>query len=243
MNLVPVPSIEADWIDAGWLTVNASVARVTTWRQSGSYSLQLSTANSNTESRAEIGLSLSAGTTYTASGYIRQGTTASGTSIGLSRARGMSIVINDGPSARVSAVSNQAPQTANNVTRISTTFTIPVGTQSTALRLFQGHASRSALVFWDSIMVTEGNGQDTNGSTLAYFDGSTPVDGYPMAWDGTAHLGTSSRTPFVDRPENSLSGRPGSPLGSTSNPFSRRLRRACSATESRPSGKLRPPTS
>jgi len=200
-NLVTIPSMEVDWTDAGWLPVNVGVSRVTTWRQSGTYSLQVTAANSNTDSRAEIGLSLSAGTTYTASGYIRQGTAASGTSIGLGRARGMSIVTSDGASSRVLAVSNQAPQTANNVTRVSTTFTIPVGTQSTTLRLYHGHASGSAPVFWDSIMVTEGNGLDTNGSTLAYFDGSTPVDGYSMAWDGTAHLSTSSRTPLIERPE------------------------------------------
>lgn len=199
-NLVPIPSMETDWSGAGYTPSGVSVARVTTWRQSGTYSLQMTPNTSNPDSYADIAMNLSAGQTYTASGYIRQGALPSGTQVSMNRARGISIITADG-STRVLATSNQALLAANYVTRVSVTFTVPANATANFLRLYHGHPSGSAPVFWDAIMVTEGNGQDTNGQALTYFDGSTTQTGYSMAWDGQAHLSTSSRTPLVERPE------------------------------------------
>lgn len=200
-NLIPIPSFETDWSSPGWSPSGVTLARVTTWRQVGSYSLQMTPNTSNPDSYADLPVDLSAGKTYTASGYVRFATSPSGSTASLNRARGISIVTTDQAGTRVLTTSNQGSTTAGAVTRVSVTFTVPDSATANYVRLYNGYASGSSAIFWDALMLTEGNGKDTNGAALTYFDGSTTQTGYAMAWDGQAHVSTSTRTPTVDRPE------------------------------------------
>lgn len=74
---------------------------------------------------------------------------------------------------------------------------------------FAGTAS-GRVIYMDGAMMTEGDGLDTEGSLLPYFDGDTSDTAlYNYTWTDTANASTSERTPVFDRPPDSLTWQPG----------------------------------
>jgi hypothetical protein len=76
--------------------------------------------------------------------------------------------------------------------RVSATFTTPAVTTISFFRLMNGASAGNGDVWWDRILLVEGDGTDVNG----YFDGSTPADEYfTYSWAGTPNASISRATP------------------------------------------------
>ncbi|WIB12907.1 hypothetical protein [Curtobacterium sp. MCPF17_052] len=205
-NMIPGGSFE---VSSGvWVSARADLSISTYGAQQGSYSLRIQPNNTGA-AYAILPVSLSVGQQYTMTAYIRIGTAQTGSLDGDSRRLRAVATVNG--VEMVIARSNQAPNTASTTTKLTMTFTVPAGSTDTEVRLMNG-ATNSAdnSVYYDSVMLVEGNGLDTNGTALAYFDGNTAdTAAYNYDWDDVAGLSTSSRTALIDRSPDALIWQPG----------------------------------
>lgn len=197
-----------------WTAGNATLSQNTTAAGGyGTYSLKIAPSSTSSDSYAQQEIQVSPGRTYTVSGTVRMTSTPSGSSN--ARAWGLYVEwtpTGGAPQALPGALAGGQP--ANGVaTRRKITFTVPWNADSVRLRLYNGltnSSANNANVFWDGIMLTEGDGTETNTTNLAYFDGSTPdTAAYNYDWDGDAGLSSSTRTPVVDRSPDILVWQPG----------------------------------
>jgi hypothetical protein len=206
-NYIPVPSFE---VNSGlWAPVNVAVARSSTWAQVGTSSFQMTPNTLSSDSYAALDPGMQPGQTYSMSGYYKA--TAAQTGTLSTNARRMAVYVQSGTSnLRLLSVSTQAPNTTT-ATRVFGTFTIPENTTYSEVRVYSGAAMGGGVSYWDGLMLTEGNGMETNNITrLAYFDGDTPTtSSYSYAWDEAAGLSSSNRTPLIQRDPDFLTWTPG----------------------------------
>ncbi|WIB68805.1 hypothetical protein DEI93_07185 [Curtobacterium sp. MCBD17_035] len=196
----------------GWTGSNATLTQVTAWAQSGTHSMQIGpSSTSSADSYALMTLTnLTPGSTYTCFGYEHLPATQNSTAATSTRSRAIVIVTTPtGGSASVLAQSAQ-PANAVGMYRVSVTFTVPANTASVQVRLYNGGQSGSTVTQWDNVMLVDGDGTETDGTALAYFDGDTPDTAlYGYAWTGTNGASTSTRVPVFSRPPESLAWSPG----------------------------------
>lgn len=100
--------------------------------------------------------------------------------------------------------------------RFVVTAIAPVGAASYGLTFYAGAGAAAwgtgDVLYATGVMVTEGDGLDTDGtSVVPYFDGDAVngTAGYNYTWQGTAGASVSARTPVVDRDQDSLTWKPG----------------------------------
>ena len=210
-NLIPGGNFET--ATGNWTGNNATLSLVTGWSQFGSYSLKITPANTSNQSWAAVVVPVSAGGTYTASAYVRVQALQSGTLNSAARQLQAVATFQDGSavSTQIIGRSSAAPNTGFTTTRVSMTFTVPPNATSVTVRLVNGGTnSADNAIYMDGVMLTEGNGKDTDGTVLDYFDGATGASSlYTYAWSEDAHLSTSTRTPVIDRDPDTLTWTPG----------------------------------
>ena len=193
---------------SGWTASGATIAASTAWSKYGSSSLQITpTAN---YSQAQVTFSsLRPSTKYTLSATLRMG--AQQGSVG-ANARTMAVGFNLNGTQVGYALAPTAPNVAYSETRLSVTFTTPALMDSATLKLYNGGASGQPSVWWDGILLVEGDGLETDAQTpIAYFDGNTTdgANGYNYDWQGDPGTSASTRTPVTDRDPDLLTWRPG----------------------------------
>jgi hypothetical protein len=177
-NLIPNGSFE-NASSTPWAAGNAVVTASTGYKASGAYSLLVNPNSTSNDSFAETPIRVTSGKTYTASATLA----ALGQTGGLNaRARRVWVYgLADGQVV-VLGQSNQPAANAVGV-RASVTFTVPPNVDTAIVRLYCGAPSgTSQAVYWDNVVMFEGDGLDTNGvSIIPFFDGAT--------------LDTATRTP------------------------------------------------
>lgn len=181
-----------------WTGTGATVSLVTGWKQFGSYSLKITPNSSSTQSWASVVVPVAAGGTYTLSAYVRVQAVQTGTPQSSARTFQAVATFQDGTavSNQIIGRSDQAANTGFTTTRVSMTFTVPQNATSVSVRLVNG-ASNFAdnSIYVDGVLLVEGNGKDTNGTVMDYFDGDvTDTALYQYNWTGDAGLSTSTRT-------------------------------------------------
>ncbi|GAA4178940.1 hypothetical protein [Gryllotalpicola koreensis] len=91
------------------------------------------------------------------------------------------------------------------------TAAIPVDARAAFVRVLFGYSGGTLGV--DNMMLVEGDGLETSGQPLAFFDGNFPSDAhYSYTWSGAANASTATRDPLVDRDPESLAWMPGRSL-------------------------------
>lgn len=210
-NLIPGGGFET--ATGNWTPNNATLALVTGWSQFGSYSLKITPANTSNQSWATVVVPVSAGGTYTLSAYVRVQALQSGTLNSAARQFQAVATYQDGGTVSTSIIgrATAAPNTGFTTTRVSMGFTVPPNATSVSVRLVNGGSnSADNSIYVDGVLLTEGNGKDTDGTVLDYFDGSTAASTlYSYSWDGDAGLSTSARTPRIARDPDALTWTPG----------------------------------
>lgn len=184
-NLITNPTIETGTATYGLGGVG--VASSTDWANNGTHSLKLTPTGATSDSYTNIGgdtgavrLGMQAGNTYTISGTISLLAPQAGT-LQPSRARTIRVFTKVGAGSYVEAGPTAAPNSAG-ATRLTYTFTVPVGATEAFIRLYNGSNSTTDFVYWDSIMLTAGS------NTYNYADGNTTN----WIWNGTPHSATST---------------------------------------------------
>jgi hypothetical protein len=209
-NLIPESSFE--YPITQWKGVNATLTRSGLNARSGGNSIRI-TPNTvgRTDSYAETDVSLTPGKTYRLSAW---GTSdyVSGrlTDPLYSRRIGVFTTVN-GISSPIAVSYNVAPAFRGNPSiEVVTMFTVPEGTRSTTVRLYDGSDGQVAgAMHYDAVMLVEAPNYE-GGQPIAYFDGSTPDDAlYVYSWDGDRELSTSTRRARVERPGELLIWRQG----------------------------------
>jgi prepilin-type N-terminal cleavage/methylation domain-containing protein len=187
-NLVTNPSIETGTSTYG--IGGVGVASSPDWASSGTNSLKLTPTGATSDSYTNIGgdtgavrLGMQAGNTYTISANIYLPAPQTGT-LQPSRARTIRVFTKVGAGSYVESGSG-APNSAGS-TRLSYTFTVPVGATEAFIRLYNGSNSATDLVYWDGIMLTAGS------TSYNYADGATPN----WIWNGAANSSTSTGPPL-----------------------------------------------
>jgi hypothetical protein len=210
-NLIPGGNFENT--TGIWTANNVTLSTATGWKQVGTYSLKATPNSSSTSSWVSVVVPVSQGQKYTLSGYVRIQAVHGGTPQPGARRLQAIATFQDGSTTSTSllAQSVQAPNTANTTTRLSVSFTVPWNAVSVAARLVNGASNfNDNSIYLDGVLLTEGDGTDTNGQPLDYFDGDNPVDSlYSYAWTGDRSNSTSVRTPLVDRDPSTLIWSPG----------------------------------
>lgn len=207
-NLIPNGSFDNNTVTP-WTSSNATLSASTGFKVSGAYSMLVNPNSTNTDSFAEVPVRVTSGKTYTVTASIGLAGPQPGTPSGRARriwvyayADGQVVILGQSP---------QAPNAAG-TPRLTTTFTVPANVEQVGVRLYSGGASgTSAGVYWDNVSMIEGNGLDTNNTSIVpYFDGAT-VDSstYRYDWTGDVYNSTSTRTPLVDRGPDALTWTPG----------------------------------
>lgn len=216
-NLVANGSFETG--TTGWSATRGTI-RTQAWSgglgpNMGTTTLRVEGSGTSNDTFAWTPVNLQPNTTYTMSGWVLNGAPMSSSAD--FRARSLCIVATVNGSAFILAQTNQGANTANGITRVTGTFTTPAMMDPTGatLRAYNGTTTGSSNpVLWDGIMIVEGNGLDTDGSAIPYFDGGT-VDGtgkgagYNYDWQGDAGNSSSTRTPVLDRASDTLVWKPG----------------------------------
>lgn len=114
---------------------------------------------------------------------------------GTANAYARSIVVNivDGGVQSILASSVQAANTGGKQTRLSVTFTVPRTASAVWAEFYHGHASTS-VCYWTDLLLVEGDGIDTDGQPVQFFDGDTIGNAlYLYAWTGAAGKSSSTR--------------------------------------------------
>lgn len=175
VNLVTNPNGETN--TTGWTAVACTLTRSTVWSSSGSASLALSSPSSNSAHMETAPITTVPGRRYTVSATARLSAALTGAEIDSARARGIQVVASG---TTTIAISPQAPNVAGS-SRVSVSF---VAT-TTDTRLWLWHGQTGGTIWWDDVMLTEGD------TLWPYFDGSFS----DCAWTGTANASTSRRGP------------------------------------------------
>ncbi|ROS74989.1 carbohydrate binding protein [Curtobacterium sp. PhB130] len=207
-NLMPNGNFEVS--SGQWTAVACTLAQVTTWKQTGTYSLRITPNSTATGSYASLALNLTPGQTYTMQAYLRVGVALTGTLNG--DALKLQATATLSGATRIVARSNAGTNTLNTTSVLTMTWTVPALAESSTVRLINGATNSSAnnLVYFDAVTIFEGDGTDTNGTALVYFDGDTPDTAeYRYDWDGDAGLSSSTRTALVQREADTLVWQPG----------------------------------
>lgn len=210
-NLIPGGGFET--ATGQWTASNSTLSLVTGWKQFGQYSLKITPANTSTQSWATVVVPVSQGGTYTLSAYVRVQAVQTGTLQAAARQFQAVASFQDSGTASASIIgrSDQAANVGFTTTRVTMTFTVPPNATSVSVRLVNG-ANNSAdnSIYVDGVLLTEGDGKETDGSLLDYFDGASLATSlYTYAWDGDAGLSASTRTPLIDRDPDTLTWTPG----------------------------------
>ncbi|WP_354595542.1 hypothetical protein [Frigoribacterium sp. PvP054] len=187
-----------------WAGTNATVDASSNWKHYGTYSIRVTASSTSSASYAWAKVSASAGSTYTISGFYRQVAVQTGTVNGDARKLQIVAVV-DGNTVIIGR-SNQGSNAANTTTQLIATFKVPDTASEVMVRLVNGSGSASnSPSYFDGLLMTEGDGNDTNGVPLVVFDGSNANNtAYTYTWDGTGDRSSSTRTPVVDRDPESL---------------------------------------
>lgn len=100
---------------------------------------------------------------------------------------------------------------ASGYARATVTDVCPPGaTQFWAFANITGGTVPDQECWLDEGMLVKGDGLDTGGTALAYFDGDTTDTGlYNYTWSGAPHDSSSQRTPVFDRAPDTLTHQPG----------------------------------
>jgi hypothetical protein len=207
-NLVENPSFEIANAE-GWTPMACDVERVTDWVAVGNYSGRINPKGTTPDTYAKADPGMTAGGVYTLSATFRNHAGQSGTLD--SRARRMTVVATINGRARTIASSDPGPSAPYASARLSMTFKVPATAAATEIRLYNGSFKTGEFVFWDAVMLTEGNQRETNNITAVnYFDGDTANNSaYAYQWDGDRNQSSSTRIPILDRPPESLTWSPG----------------------------------
>ena len=204
-----IPSGNSEYGIGPWQGTAATVAASTNFHQLGAFSLQVVPQTSSNDSFAYVDPGMRPGTTYTISGYVRVAVAQGNTFPG--RARGISIMAEDAGGQRIIASSNQGANTSDTTSRVSLTFTTPENMLESHVRLYDGAAINGggAAVYWDAVIMVEGDGTDTNGAPMTYWDGDSTNPAYVYTWDGDQGNSASTRKPLVARDPDVLTWSPG----------------------------------
>jgi hypothetical protein len=196
-----------------WTQNYCSVATDTAWKVVGTASQRLS-APTQADAWVSHGVGqdaggmragMTAGKTYTVSGTIRLSAPLTGSVEPNGRARTITVFTKVGAAAYVTTSSVQAANVAG-VTRLSLTFTVPVGATEAFIRFYHGHTAGT--VWWDAIRLSEHDAGDIYASD--YFDGDTlDTTEYGYNWAGTPNDSTSTRSALIDRSPELLNWQPG----------------------------------
>lgn len=207
-NLMPNGNFEVS--SGQWTAVGSTLAQVTTWKQTGTYSLRITPSSTSTGSYASLALNLTPGQTYTMQAYARVIIPLSGTLNG--DALKLQATATLGGASTIRARSNAAANTASTTTLLTMTWTVPALAEASTVRLINGATNSSAnnLVHFDAVTIFEGDGTDTNGTPIVYFDGDTPdTSEYRYDWDGDSGLSSSTRTALIPREPGAIIWEPG----------------------------------
>jgi prepilin-type N-terminal cleavage/methylation domain-containing protein len=184
-NLVTNPSIETGTTSYG--QGGLTVASATDWANNGTRSLKLTPTGATSDSYTNIGgdtgairLGMQAGNTYTVSATVSLLAPQAG-ALQPNRARTIRVFTKIGANPYVEAGPTAAPNSVG-ATRLTYTFTVPVGATEAFIRLYNGSNSTTDLVYWDSIMLTSGS------SVYNYADGESTN----WVWNGSPHSATST---------------------------------------------------
>lgn len=188
-NLATNPSAEVN--GTGYTTYGgASLAQSAAWASSGSSSFRLTTNSTTNQGDfrftggglTSFPLGLQAGRTYTISARVNIPVTFTG---GFNRGPGILYWYSVNGSTYTESFGPKVSQTAGTYT---TSYTIAIPSGATGIELGFGGASSTTgqIVYYDSIMVTEGATAPT------YADGGSSG----WAWNGATGLSTSSGTPL-----------------------------------------------
>lgn len=196
----------------GWVGQNATITRDTTQRHSGLYSMKIAPSTTSDASRAELTQNLQASTTYTLSAWFRQSGVMTGT--GATNGRYIYLAGSIAGAVSVLAQTSAAPNVANAWNKVALTFTTPalLDAGSFSLRVRNGTSTANPVNLWvDDITLVEGDGLETTGDQIVYFDGDTPDGtlGYNYDWQGDPGNSSSTRTPVLARDEDALTWSPG----------------------------------
>ncbi|NRD25848.1 carbohydrate binding domain-containing protein [Frigoribacterium sp. VKM Ac-2836] len=208
-NLIPNGSFDNGLVTP-WVGLQANVSASTGFRLTGQYSLLVNPNSTSNDSAAELAeVRVTPGKTYTVSGFIAR----AGVQPGTLNARARRIWVYTYIDGQVVVVgqSPQAPNTAA-TSRQSVTFTVPANAESVNIRLYSGAANgTNAGVYWENVLMVEGDGLDTNGvSVVPFFDGATTDStSYVYEWTGDTNNSASTRTPVLDRGPDALTWMPG----------------------------------
>lgn len=186
VNLFTNPSFEtaSGSVVSTVVANNCSTLQSSDWVASGLFSMKLSPTSTNDSYAALkatniITSPLMPGTTYTVLATVRLAAAQTGSLSSLAR----SIVYVSSVGGTVS--SSQATNAAG-VTSLSLTFTVNPAETSASVRLYNGASSGNGDVWWDDVLLIEGN------YAGGYFDGSTPAtDSARYYWTSTANSSTS----------------------------------------------------
>jgi hypothetical protein len=161
---------------------------------------------------AVVGVSMTAGKTYTLSARVGMTIAQNG---GLhAYARRAAVIVTESGVERLLALTPAIPN-AQGATYQRITFTVPVNVSATTVRLYSGGAqptsggSVNAVSFKD-VFIIEGDGKAPDGTLEQYFDGDTGAStAYTYAWDGAPGTSSSTRTPRLSRSPEILIWKPG----------------------------------
>lgn len=99
------------------------------------------------------------------------------------------------------------PTLLTNSSRVGITATAPPGAETIVVTLRGASTANLYTVSGAEWMIVEGDGLDTDGTSwITWFQGDTVpgTTGYIYGWTGTANASTSTRTPVVERDQESL---------------------------------------
>jgi len=166
-----------------------ALATSTAWFDSGTTSMRITPSAGNNISAmnvwtAETTLNgLTVGHTYTVSATVRLSAAQTGSLH--DHARKIAVHLGNSAPTPLFITSDQAPN-APGVYRLSTTFTVPVGTTRAQIKLYNGSPNVAEPIWWDSLLIEE------TSELRPYFDGATPyADPVGYIWTGTANASTS----------------------------------------------------
>jgi hypothetical protein len=207
-NMIPNGSFDNNTVTP-WTVANATLTASTGYKVSGAYSMLVNPNTTSNDSYAEVPIQVTPGKTYTVTAYAG----VSGAQPGTLNARARRIWVYAYVDGQVVVLgqSSQAPNSSSS-TRLRLTFTVPSNVEQANVRLYSGAASgTSAGIYWDSVMMTEDNGLDTNNASFyTYFDGATAnTSEYRYDWTGDSYKSSSTRTPLIDRGPDALTWTPG----------------------------------
>lgn len=161
---------------------------------------------------AAVGVSMTAGKTYTLSA--RVGMTIAQNGSLHAYARRAAVIVTESGVERLLALTPAIPN-APGATYQRITFTVPVNVSATTVRLYAGGvqpttgASNNAVSYKD-VFIIEGDGRAPDGTLEEYFDGDTrATTAYTYAWDGAPGTSSSTRTPRLSRSPEILMWKPG----------------------------------